>query len=224
MPKDWGAKDVVWTLTTQGKTEKAYATLRLDSMVDDVVKASETGALGAGTSSPEVRSNKPPVVKLEGGTHRSVKVGEPLSLVASVIDDGIPKQRSIGLDQTSAAVRREEAEGRRVANPMMVPPRQATVGKRVGLHLSWFVYRGAGKVSFEPAQIKTWEDTRTGAYSPWAPLFTVPPLPKDGKWVARAIFDEPGTYVLRARADDGALTTDEDPRCPLQLPANSFHP
>ena len=27
---------------------------------------------------------------------------------------------------------------------------------------------------------------------------------------ARAIFDEPGTYVLRARADDGALTTDED--------------
>ena len=97
-----------------------------------------------------------------------------------------------------------------MANPMMVPPRQATVGKRVGLHLSWFVYRGAGKVSFEPAQIKTWEDTRTGAYSPWAPLFTVPPLPKDGKWVARAIFDEPGTYVLRARADDGALTTDED--------------
>ena len=210
VPKDWGAKDVVWTLTTQGKTEKAYATLRLDSMVDDVVKASETGALGAGTSSPEVRSNKPPVVKLEGGTHRSVKVGQPLSLVASVIDDGIPKQRSIGLDQTSAAVRREEAEGRRVANPMMVPPRQATVGKRVGLHLSWFVYRGAGKVSFEPAQIKAWEDTRTGAYSPWAPLFTVPPLPKDGKWVARAIFDEPGTYVLRARADDGALTTDED--------------
>src|SRR5438309_3177367 len=91
VPKDWGTKDVVWTLTTQGKTEKAYATLRLDSMVDDVVKASETGALGAGTSSPEVRSNKPPVVKLEGGTHRSVKVGEPLSLVASVIDDGIPK-------------------------------------------------------------------------------------------------------------------------------------
>ena len=98
----------------------------------------------------------------------------------------------------------------RVTNPMMVPPRQATVGKRVGLHLSWFVYRGAGTVSFDPPQVKVWEDTRTGAYSPWAPLFTVPPAPKDGKWVSRAVFDEPGTYVLRARADDGALTTDED--------------
>jgi len=210
VPKDWGTREVIWTLTTQGKTEKAYATLRLDSMVDDVVKASETGALGAGTSSPEVRANTPPVVRLEGDRRRTAKVGEAVPLVAWVTDDGVPKQRSIGLDQTTAAVRREEAEGRRVANPMMVPPRQATVGKRVGLHLSWFVYRGAGNVAFEPPQIKVWEDTRTGAYSPWAPLFTVPPPPKDGKWMARAIFDEPGTYVLRARADDGALTTDED--------------
>jgi len=210
VPKDWGTKDVVWTLTTQGKTEKAYATLRLDSLVDDVVKASETGALGAGTSSPEVRANKPPVIRLEGDRHRTAKAGEPLPLVAWVTDDGVPKQRSIGLDQTSAAVRREEAEGRRVSNPMMVPPRQATVGKRVGLHLSWFVYRGAGRVSFDPPQIKAWEDTRTGANSPWAPLFTVPPPPKDGKWIARAVFDEAGTYVLRARADDGALTADED--------------
>jgi len=210
VPKDWGTKEMIWTLTTQGKTEKAYATLRLDSMVDDVVKASETGALGAGTSSPEVRANKAPVVRLEGARQRTVRVGEPLPLVAYVTDDGVPKQRSIGLDQTSAAVRREEAEGRRVTNPMMVPPRQATVGKRVGLHLSWFVYRGAGRVSFDPPQIKVWEDTRTGSYSPWAPLFSVPPPPKDGKWVARAAFDEPGTYVLRARADDGALTTDEE--------------
>jgi hypothetical protein len=84
------------------------------------------------------------------------------------------------------------------------------VGKKVGLHLSWFVYRGTGKVSFDPPQIKVWEDTRTGANSPWAPLFTVPPPPQDGKWVAQATFDEPGTYVLHARADDGALVTDEE--------------
>jgi hypothetical protein len=40
----------------------------------------------------------------------------------------------------------------------------------VGLHLSWFMYRGPGKVTFTPEQIKVWEDTRTGANSPWAPL------------------------------------------------------
>ncbi len=210
VPKDWGDKEMIWTLATQGKTEKAYATLRTDSKVDDVVKASETGALGAGTSSPEVRANKPPTIKLEGEKQRTVKAGEPMMLVASVSDDGIPKQRSIGLDQTTATVRRAEAEGRRVTTPAMVPPRQSTVGKRVGLHLSWFTYRGAGSVTFDPPQIKVWEDTRTGANSPWAPLFTVPPPPKDGRWVTRATFDEPGTYVLRARADDGALTADED--------------
>ena len=47
-------------------------------MVDDVVKASETGALGAGTSSPEVRANKPPVVKVEGAKTLTAKVGQPL--------------------------------------------------------------------------------------------------------------------------------------------------
>jgi hypothetical protein len=208
--KDWGEKELVWTLTTKGKTEKAYATLRLDSKVDDVVKASEEGALGAGTSSPEVRANKPPVVKVDGDGRRTVKAGQPLSLVTWVTDDGVPKQRSIGVDQTTAAARRAQAEGRKIANPAFVPPSQVTVGKKVGLHLSWFVYRGTGKVSFDPPQIKVWEDTRTGANSPWAPLFTVPPPPQDGKWVAQATFDEPGTYVLHARADDGALVTDEE--------------
>ena len=66
-PAGFTEKDeMIWTLTTYGKTEKAYATLRLDYQIDDVVKASETGALGAGTSSPEVRANKAPVVKVQG--------------------------------------------------------------------------------------------------------------------------------------------------------------
>ena len=38
---------------------------------------------------------------------------------------------------------------------------------------------------------------------------TPPELPADGKWTATATFAEPGTYVLTARADDGALLTDE---------------
>ena len=61
VPQGFSEKDeLVWTLTTHGRTTKAYASLRPDYMVDDVVKASETGALGAGTSNPTVRANKPP--------------------------------------------------------------------------------------------------------------------------------------------------------------------
>ena len=84
VPQGFTEKDeLVWTLTTHGKTEKAYATLRLDYMVDDVVKASETGALGAGTSSPEVRANKPPTVTHSRRSKaRTVKVGQPLTVVS----------------------------------------------------------------------------------------------------------------------------------------------
>jgi hypothetical protein len=92
----------------------------------------------------------------------------------------------------------------------MLPPSRSTVGKNVGLHLSWFVYRGAGKVTFDPEQIKSWEDTRTGANSPWAPIWIAPEMPKDGKVVVHATFSEPGTYILRGIADDGALTGYDD--------------
>jgi hypothetical protein len=54
-------------------------------------------------------------------------------------------------------------------------------------------------------QLKTWQDTRTYANSPWSPPYIMPTAPPDGKWVVQAIFDEPGTYVLRAIAGDGAL-------------------
>lgn len=212
VPAGFTEKDeLVWTLTTRGKTEKAYATLRPDYIVDDVVKASETGALGAGTSSPEVRGNKPPIVHVEELKNRSVKVGEPLTLVAEVKDDGIPKPRDprrVAASQARAAAQNVTATPPR--NPAMFPPTRITVGKNLGLHVSWFVYRGAGKVTFDPPQIKAWEDTRAGANSPWAPLWAAPKLPDDGKIPVQVTFSQPGTYVLRCRADDGALVADEE--------------
>jgi len=216
VPKSFSDKDeLIWTLTTKGKTEKAYASLRLDYQIDDVVRASETGALGAGASSPEIRSNKPPKVEVQGRKSLTAKVGEPISISAVVTDDGIPKRRASGLAGAAvdnAGSRRDTASGTEQnpirVNRAMQPPSRVTVGKNVGLHLSWFVYRGAGKVTFDPEQIMAWEDTRAGANSPWAPVWVSPTLPPDGKVTVRIWFDEPGTYVLRSRADDGALTGD----------------
>jgi autonomous glycyl radical cofactor GrcA len=94
VPKNFTEKDeLIWTITAHGVTEKAWATLRPDYVLDNVVKASETGALGAGTSSPEVRSNVPPTVAVEGSKTLTAKVGQPLTLTAVVKDDGIPKPR-----------------------------------------------------------------------------------------------------------------------------------
>lgn len=217
VPDGFTEKDeLIWTLTTKGKAEKAYASLRLDYLIDGVVRASETGALGAGSSSPEVRANKAPFLELQGKKQYDIKVGEPLMLSAVVQDDGVPRVRALG---AGAAVRNtgstrdvaagnSEAVEKLRARRMTLPPSRVTVGKTVGLHVSWYVYRGAGKVTFDPEQIASWEDTRTSANSPWGPLWTAPKMPEDGKVSVRAIFHEPGTYVLRARADDGALTTD----------------
>ena len=53
VPSDWGDRELVWELTVRGETRRAYATLKPDYLVDNMVIASETGSLGAGTSSPE---------------------------------------------------------------------------------------------------------------------------------------------------------------------------
>jgi hypothetical protein len=229
VPKGFSEKDeLVWTLTTQGKITKAYASLRTDYLIDDMVKASETGALGPGTSNPTVRANKSPTVRTEGP--RQAKVGEWVTLVATIADDGIPKARSreeflavlarrAGALSPFGAPAAAPAAGAPAAGaslpPALInrlflsPPNRITVGKNLGLHLSWIVYRGAGAVQFDQPQIKTWEDTRAGANSPWAPTWFAPPVPADGKISTRVQFTEPGTYVLRAVADDGALTGGE---------------
>ena len=149
---------MVWTLTTKGKEEKAYATLRLDYLVDDLVKASEQGAIGAGTTDAVIRGNTAPQLRVEGDAHRAVRVGEPLTMVAWASDDGVPKSRRRG------SSRRASTSGTySTTRPEWRPPRQITVGSTVGLRLSWYVYRGAGTVTFHPLQAKVWEDTRDGA-------------------------------------------------------------
>ena len=134
---------------------------------------------------------------------RRAMVGQPVTLVARITDDDLPRFRP--------RTARPPGDGPPKLSAMQLrPPIRFTVAKVNGLHLSWFVFRGDGEVEFDPPQIKTWEDTRAGANSPWAPLFRRPPIPEDGEWTVRVTFDQPGTYVLRGRADDGGLYDDTD--------------
>jgi hypothetical protein len=84
------------------------------------------------------------------------------------------------------------------------------VNSAVGLRASWYVFRGNGAVAFDPPQIKIWEDTREGANSPWAPHWSPPPLPADGRMMVDATFQAPGEYVLRCLADDGGRWDEGD--------------
>ena len=181
--------------------EEAHATLKQDFFIDNMVRSSETGALGPGVSDPETRANKPPTVESVGEAVRTVSVGQPLILYAFVKDDGVPRPRREANFGRS---------GQQISDLRMNPPRRITVGSATGLWASLLKYRGAGNVSFEKDQIKAWEDTRAGANSQWAPLWAPPPPPPDGKWSATVTFDEPGDYVMRWHASDGALTADQD--------------
>ena len=190
VPKDFGTKEIVWTLTTHGKTERAYGTLKSAYFIDDNVISANNGASGgAGTTLELQNLNKAPVLKVEGSTTLTAKVGQPVTLTAIARDDNLPRPRGLA-----------------PVNPLAAAG--AAVSSAVGLRLAWFVYRGAGQVTFDPPQFKVYMDSRGG--SPWAPGWNTPPVPPGGKWVIRATFTEPGTYVLRCLAHDGALATAQD--------------
>lgn len=205
VPADFGDRELVWTLTTNGVTQRAYASLRTDYLVDKQVIGTEVGANRGGVSQ-DWQWNEPPEVTLGVDQRRRVRVGEALPLVAFATDaDGIPSSTKAGVTLRPSAPRTRSGR-----HPAYRPPQQVVPGNPNGLRLSWFVYRGSGTVTFEPVQMKVWQDTRPYANSPWSPPFEIPPVPPDGKWEAVATFEEPGTYVLRALASDGALFTAQD--------------
>ena len=197
VPADWGDRELVWTLNVNGVEAKAYGTLKPDYLVDNMVIASETGSLGIGVSSPESRANIPPVLTIQGDEVRTAEVGEAITLVVQLEDDGLPRSR---ISST-----RSESDLLRV---LFRAPQKPTVTKLNALYMSWNVYRGEGRVTFDPPQTKVWEDTRVSANSPWGSLWLPPEIPDDGMVEVTATFDEPGTYVLWVRADDGGLYAD----------------
>ena len=223
VPKEFGKDELIWTLTTHGRTEKAYASLKSDYQIDKQVISTEVGG-DFGSLKDELRDNMPPELEVQGETRRSVKAGKPLTLVALAGDpdnlparrDGKPQPRHPGQPATEESpkppARAAPANSaNNVANLVYRPPASIVPTSGPGLRLSWIVYRGkASMANFSPEQMKTWTDTRAWANSPWSPPFTVPEPPPDGKWVTQVTFQEPGTYVLRAVASDGSLFTYEN--------------
>ena len=197
VPKDLGKQEVVWTITANGRTERAYASLKSDYQIDPQVISTEVGG-DFGSLRDELRTNVPPTLEVFGARRRTVKVGEPVALVATAADpDNIPTRRPDRQQTPQAAMA-----------ALYRPPGSVVPASGPGLRLSWMVYRGNAKaVALTPDQMKTWTDTRAYGNSPWSPPWFIPEAPKDGKWTTEATFTEPGEYVLRAVASDGALFT-----------------
>lgn len=180
VPADFGSRELVWTLTSHGKTERAYATLHPNYVTDASIQQLDIAGINLWWAEEGV--NARPTVRIEDGATRRAKVGQPLLLVALANDDGIPP-----------APKRDARRGRYAWH---------------GLRVAWFVDRGGGSVTFDPPQFKVYPDAKSN--SPWTPGWTPPPVAADGRYPVSVIFDAPGEYVLRVMAHDGGLDATAD--------------
>ena len=194
VPPEFGEQELVWTLTTHGRKNRVYASLRADYRMDPQVMSTEVGG-AFGSLNDRLRTNLPPELEVEGEMDRRVKVGEPVRLVAFADDpDNFPPR----------------SERSRVPTTLDQLYSTRGVGSSVvsgapGLRLTWIVYRGPARhVTFEPEQQKAWIDSRAWANSPWSPPYILPEPPPDNRWEIDVAFQEPGAYVLRAVASDGS--------------------
>ena len=184
VPADFGKKEIVWTLTRNGRTEKAYATLLLEEELTDVVISENRGGLA--NDSVTAVENKAPVVAIDGPASRQATVGQTLTLIASASDDGVPKPPPV---RSGAAANAVVVDGVQLFTARERPTTQAIVKpSRRGLAVTWTQWRGPGDATF---------DAMTS-------------LVKDGKASTTVTFPAPGTYVVRAYADDGVVTTPAD--------------
>ncbi len=183
VPADFGRKELVWTLTRGGQTEKAFGTLLMEEQLTDVVISENRGGLG--NDSVTAKPNQPPKISLDGSAARTAAAGEAVTLTVSASDDGIPAPPPRGRGTAPVAV----ADGVPLQTTRERPTTQAIVKpSREGLAVTWTHWRGPGKLTFDPTTV----------------------VVKDGKATTRVTFSEPGTYVVRAYADDGIIAVPAD--------------
>jgi len=163
VPKDWNKEQrVIWTLTSQGRTDQAKGWLQpVWELSQDVVIEN----MGGGVPDP---NNKPPALTI--GDVPTVSLPDAVTLVASATDDGLPKP-----------YRRAPSN----------PDRDSQPRRPRGVQIKWILYRGPGSVRFDP-------DASAVVYGETVPL------------ASKVSFGAPGTYVLRATANDGQLFTSRD--------------
>lgn len=193
VPADFGERELVWTLTSNGRTNRAYASLKNDYRIDPQVISTEVGG-AFGSLDDRLRENIPPKIDVQGELHRRVRVGEPMPLVTVANDpDDYPSRGRSRLPRNEDELYNPNGVGSVVASGAP------------GMRLSWTVYRGpAEHVTFDPEQLKAWMDTRVWGNSPWSPPYVLPDLPPDDRYQTEVTFHQPGQYVLRAVASDGS--------------------
>jgi hypothetical protein len=164
VPRDWPKdKRVVWTLTSRGITSQAKGWLEPEWEVDQgIISKNSPRDSMLMTVSIGDIDFDNEPPATTGSPAQTIKLGDPLTLTVTATDDGRPK------------------------------PLANAGGRQQGVRIRWIVYRGSGKVRFDP-------DIMPGReYGKPATLQT------------KVTFSTPGDYRLRAIASDGQVTSPFD--------------
>jgi hypothetical protein len=190
VPKDWGNKELIWTVVSHGRPERAVAWLRPDW---------EIAVPGAGRGDIK---NQPPTLALASSPVLTLPA--TLTLTATVTDDGLPPARGGrgnrggggGNANRPPAFDNPEFKSTTPVNvPQVERPARPTVAGR--LQVEWLVWRGPAAVTFTP------------------PIASA----DQGQAVVTATFSQPGEYVLRARATDTQASTVQDTKVVVSAPS-----
>ena len=165
VPADWGDKDLVWTVTHNGRTDKAIASLwPVWEINRDVMRLNR----GSGSHQGYV-DNQPPTAHLEGAESRTVTLPDALELAVRTGDDGIPPPNPALAKRTLRPGPKTQA---------IVDARRAAV---TGLAVTWLHYRGPGAVTFEPQVQEVGDDGRA---------VTTARFSEPGTYVLQAVADD----------------------------------
>ncbi len=209
VPKDWGKKDLVWTLASRGlPAEKAYGTLAPIWELGNLVYQENRG--GPGVMNWPEEPNEAPSVEMVGSLQRTITLPETLTLTIQVSDDGHPKPRPRRagvvnvIRDSDGAIISGGAASESVMPVKESPLSQAVVKLDSGVRLgvNWVLYRGPAPVMFAPMHVAVVMVPPPGAEIKAERL--------NGDATTKVTFMEPGTYRLRAYGDDGVLATPID--------------
>ena len=135
VPADWGReRDLVWTVTHNGRTDRAVGHLWPVWEIDGGVLRLNRGT-GTGQGYAD---NQRPAIRIEGEEHLEVTLPDALEIAVVAGDDGVPPPNP----------RLAERRVRRgPKSQAMVDPRAAAA---TGLAVTWLHWRGPGTVTFDP--------------------------------------------------------------------------
>lgn len=193
VPKDWGRKEVIWTVTAHGRTDQAVGWLQPEWELDRKNALAITGRASTFDDDDLIAKNTAPSVK--ASAPKTVAVTEPLTLTATAADaDTLPPpdpprgQLRVAGQETPPTL-----QANTIDSPVNVPlgPNRPPLPPRGRVTTRWIVYRGPAKVAFTPPD---WQDVKAGQSS------------------VTARFTVPGDYVLRVSASDGMDVSTDDVR------------